>query len=316
MRKKICVSLPCYNEEENVVELSQELVDIFENELSEYDYELQFIDNCSTDNTQKLLTQLCEENKHITAIFNTKNFGGKSGFYGCLQTYGDCTICMATDFQTPSEMIPQFVREWEKGACIVAAVKTSSDENFIKYKLRSLYYHIIKKFSDVDIIEHFTGFGLYDRKFIDFLRELDDPLPTMRGVVAEFGYDIVKIPFNQSVRRHGKSSHSLYSLYNMAIDSFVSYTKIGIRFASILGFLFSLISFIVAIVYLILKLVLWNDFQMGTAPILIGVFLIGSVQLFFIGVIGEYIMNINKRLIHRPLVVEKKRLNFEKEQET
>lgn len=308
--KKISVLIPCYNEEENVIPLSEAIVAEFD-ALGGYDYEIVFIDNCSTDGTRANLENICGRNKRIKAIFNAKNFGQfNSPFYGLLQTTGDCTISMCADFQDPVEMIPKFIAEWEKGYRIVTGIKTASKENPLMYFLRSLYYKMIKKLSDVEQIEHFTGFGLYDKSFIQTLRELDDPTPFLRGIVAELGSKRKDLPYEQAQRRAGKTSNNWYRLYDAAMLSFTSYTKIGLRLATILGFFLSAVSLLIAVAYLVLKLAFWDTFSMGTAPILIGVFVFGSVQLFFIGLIGEYIMNMNTRIMRRPLVVEEKRLNF------
>lgn len=316
--KKISVMIPCYNEVDNVQPISEAVVQIMERELSNYDYELLFIDNCSTDGTRDKLEQICEKNKKIKAIFNVTNFGQfNSPFYGMCQTTGDCTISMCCDFQDPVELIPRFVEEWEKGHKIVSAIKTSSRENPILYFLRSMYYKIIKSMSTTQMIEHFTGFGLYDKSFISILRELDDPIPFLRGIVAEYGHGFnrIEISYEQAERRAGKTHNNFYTLYDAAMLSFTSYTKVGLRLATFLGFISSGISLIVALVYLILKLTHWYSFQSGNAPLIIGVYLIGSVQLFFIGLLGEYVLNINTRVIKRPLVVEEKRINFENNEE-
>ncbi|MBA4686405.1 MAG: glycosyltransferase [Candidatus Galacturonibacter soehngenii] len=310
--KKISVLIPCYNEEENVKPISVAVTNILVNELAQYDYELIFIDNCSTDNTQLYLREICSQNSKIKAIFNAKNFGQfNSPFYGMCQTTGDCTITMCCDFQDPVEMIPKLVKEWEDGFKIVSAIKTTSKENKIMRFLRSCYYHMIKKMSDVEQIEHFTGFGLYDKSFIEVLRGLDDPAPFLRGIVAELGFKRKDIPYEQQKRLAGKTHNNWYSLYDAAMLSFTSYTKIGLRIATIVGFICSATSLAIALVYLISKLIYWDRFSAGTAPILIGVFLMGSIQLFFIGVVGEYILNINKRIMKRPLVIEEERINFD-----
>ena len=234
--KKISITIPCYNEEENVFPLHDALVDMFEKDLPQYDYELLYIDNCSTDKTRKLLKELGKQDKHVKAILNAKNFGQfNSPYYGMLQTTGDCTILMAADFQDPVEIIPKYVAEWKNGYKIVIGRKTSSKENVLVYHLRSLYYKMIKKFSDVEQIEHFTGFGLYDKKFIDVLRKLDDPTPFLRGIVAELGFERKEIEYEQPQRRAGKTHNNWYSLYDAAMLSFTSYTKIGLRMATFLG---------------------------------------------------------------------------------
>ena len=311
MAKKISVMIPCYNELENVVPMSEAVVEQFEKNLPEYDYELVFIDNCSTDGTRDKLEAICAKNKKIKAIFNSKNFGQfNSPFYGMCQTTGDATITMCCDFQDPVDLIPQFVREWEKGYKIVAAIKTSSDENSLMYFLRTCYYKLIKKMSNVEQIEHFTGTGLYDKSFIKVLKELDDPTPFLRGIVAELGFKRKDIYYKQNMRRSGKTHNNWYSLYDAAMLSFTSYTKIGLRMATIIGFLFATINMLIAVGYLIAKLIWWDNFTLGTAPMLIGIFFIGSIQLFFLGLMGEYILNINTRVMKRPLVVEEKRINF------
>ena len=310
--KKISVLVPCYNEEENVVPLSEAIIEQFEKHLPNYDYELIFIDNCSLDSTREKLIGLCENNKKIKAIFNVRNFGQfNSPFYGMLQTSGDCTISMSADFQDPVELIPRLVHEWENGYKIVCPIKTSSKENPIMRLLRTCYYKLIKKMSDVEQIEHFTGTGLYDKSFIDVLRDLDDPTPFLRGIVAELGFKRKDIPYEQQKRRAGKTSNNFYRLYDAAMLSFTSYTKVGMRICTIAGFFISMISFVIAFAYLIVKLLNWHSFAMGNAPILIGVFVLGGLQLFFIGLLGEYIMSINTRIMKRPLVIEEKRINFD-----
>lgn len=310
--KKISIMIPCYNEEENVGPISQAVVDIVTKELPQYDYELLFIDNCSQDNTQVLLREICRNNPKIRAIFNARNFGQfNSPFYGMCQTTGDCTVTMCCDFQDPVEMIPKMVKEWENGYKIVSCIKSASKENRFMRFLRTCYYKLIRKMSDVEQIEHFTGFGLYDKSFINVLRDLDDPAPFLRGIVAELGYKRTELEYTQEQRRAGKTHNNWYSLYDAAMLSFTSYTKVGLRIATIMGFLFSVISIVFAIIYLVLKLLYWERFPAGTAPILLGVFVFGSVQLFFIGLVGEYIMNINTRVMKRPLVIEEERINFE-----
>lgn len=312
--KKISIVVPCFNEEENVGPMSQAIVELFKNELKDYDYELVFIDNDSQDRTRELLRAICGNNDRIKAIFNAKNFGQfKSPYYGLLQATGDCAVLVACDFQDPVELIPTFVKEWENGYKIVSGIKTSSKESKIMYWLRSLYYKMIKKLSDVEQIEHFTGFGLYDRKFLEVLKGLDDPTPFLRGIVAELGFKRKDIEYQQPQRRAGKTSNNFYRLYDGAMLSITSYTKVGLRLATLFGFVCSVISVLIAIVYLVMKLMYWDRFTAGMAPMLIGVFLLGSIQMFFIGLLGEYILTINSRVMKRPLVVEEERINFEKE---
>ncbi len=313
--KKISLLIPTYNEIENVEALSIAVIKELE-QMPEYDYEIIFIDNDSKDGTRKKLRQLCRHNKKIKAILNAKNFGqNNSPYYGLTQTTGDCAILMCADFQDPVDMIPRLVREWENGFKIVSAIKTASKENKAMRFLRTCYYRLIKKFSEVEQIEHFTGFGLYDRDFIQVLKELKDPTPFLRGIVAELGFKRKEISYEQQKRKAGKSKNNLYTLYDIAMLSFTSYTKIGLRLATFLGFLISVVSIVIAFVYFVLKLFHWDTFIMGTAPILIGMFLLGAVQLMFLGLLGEYILSINIRIMNRPLVIEEERINFEIEKE-
>ena len=309
--KKISVLIPCYNEEENVVPISEAVIKTLQKDLPEYDYELVFIDNDSQDHTRSLIRQLCDENPKIKAIFNARNFGQfNSPYYGMLQITGDCVIEMVADFQDPVELIPQYVHEWEKGYKIVIGIKTSSKENRLMYWLRGCYYKMMKKLSDVEQIEQFTGSGLYDRDFIEVLRNLDDPTPFLRGIVAELGCKIKQIPYEQPKRRAGETKNHFYQLYDAAMLSITSYTKAGLRLATIFGSICSLISMVVAVVYLVMKLMYWDRFPAGMAPVLIGMCFLGSVQIFFIGLMGEYILSINARVMKRPLVIEEERLNF------
>lgn len=310
--KKISIMIPCFNEEENVVPISKAVSDIMKKELPQYDYEILFIDNCSTDKTRELLRGVCQKDKKVKVIFNAKNFGQfNSPYYGMCQTTGDCTVVLCCDFQDPVEMIPQFVEEWEKGYKIVCAIKTTSKENKVMRFLRSCYYKMIKKMSDVEQIEHFTGFGLYDKSFIEVLKKLDDPTPFLRGIVAELGYKRKDIPYEQQRRAAGKTHNNWGTLYDAAMLSFTSYTKVGLRIATVIGFVFSMLSLVIALIYLIMKLCFWDRFVAGTIPILLSVCVLGSAQLFFIGLLGEYVLSMNKRIMHRPLVVEEERINFE-----
>ena len=279
MKKKVSVLIPCYNEEENVVPMSNAIKDMFEKNLPQYDYELLFIDNDSSDNTRPLLREICARNKHVKAIFNAKNFGQfNSPYHGMLQTIG---------------------------------IKTASKENKLMYALRSMYYSFVKKFSDVEQIQHFTGSGLYDREFIEVLRNLNDPTPFLRGIVAELGFARKEIEYEQPKRRAGKTHNNFYTLYDAAMLSITSYTKIGLRLCTFLGAFIGFISIVVGIVYLVLKLTNWYGFEAGMAPMIIIMSFMGAIQLFSIGFMGEYIMSMNKRIMNRPLVVEEERINFE-----
>lgn len=319
-KKKISIVVPCYNEQENVSMMAEAIGRQFAEQpvLQDLDYEILYIDNDSTDRTREEIRKLCQaDKKHIKAIFNAKNFGQfNSPYYAMLQTEGDATMLMAADFQDPPELIGEYVKYWLEGYKIVIGVKEHSTDGRFIYALRCLYYKMIKKFSQVEQIEHFTGFGLYDRAFIDVLRDLDDPTPFLRGIVAELGFRRKEIPYDQPKRRAGKTSNNFYTLYDAAMLGFTSYTKIGLRLATFAGAICSGICLVTALIYLVMKLIWWDRFPAGTAPLLIGMLFLGSVQIFFIGLVGEYILSINQRVMHRPLVIEEERINFEpKEQE-
>jgi glycosyltransferase involved in cell wall biosynthesis len=289
--------------------------DILDKKVSSYNYDIIFIDNFSTDNTRMLIRKICDRDTKVKAIFNAQNFGNaNSSFYGLCQTIADCTILLYADFQDPVELISTFVNEWEKGHKLVIGIKNKSKENPGKRLLRTIYYKLFKKMSEnVEQIEHFDGFGLYDKSFIDILRNLHEPIPYIKSIVAEFGYKRKEILYTQQKRRSGKSHISWYNLYNDAMLTFVTYTKVLPRIAIIAGFIVSLISFGIAFCYLIFKLTNWYSFQMGQAPLIIGMFFLSAIQLFFLGLLGEYIMSINARVMNRPLVIEEERINFVKE---
>ncbi len=316
MRKKISVVIPTYNEEANVVPLADAIRGVMEKELPEYDFEILFIDNHSKDTTQLKLRELCRQDKRIKAIFNARNFGQmRSPVHGLKQATGDCVVRMCADFQDPVDMIVDFVREWENGYKIVIGVKASSQENKFMYWLRSCYYRLIKKISDIDHIEQFTGFGLYDKAFVDVVRDLHDPQPYLRGIIAELGFDYKAIPYMQKKRRAGKSKNNFYTLFDYAMVGITSYSKVVMRLATFLGFAVAGLSFLAGIYYLIMKLLYWDRFTAGMAPMLIGIFFLGALQLFFIGFLGEYVLSINTRVLDRPLVVEAERLNFDEDKD-
>lgn len=309
--KKISILIPCYNEEENVVPIANAIVEEIGKHLANYDYELIFIDNDSKDNTRPLLREICKRNPKVKAIFNAKNFGQfNSPYYGILQTSGDCTIMMCCDFQDPIELLPKIVEEWEKGAAIVSCIKTASKENRIMRFLRTCYYKMIKKMSDVDQIEHFTGFGLYDKSFVEVMRNLKDPTPFLRGIVAELGFKRVSVEYTQAKRRAGKTHNNFFTLFDAAMLSFTSYTKVGLHLVTFAGMIFSTLSILAALVYLVLKLLYWDRFSAGFAPMIIGLFFLNAIELLFIGFVGEYVMSINTRVMNRPLVIEEERINF------
>ena len=310
-KKMISVVVPTYNEQENVVPLTDTLVKIFAEELPEYNYEIIFIDNHSKDNTKTLIRQICSENPNVKAIFNARNFGQmRSPVYGFKQAYGDCVVRLNADFQDPPSLIPTFVREWEKGHKIVIGIKEKTEEGFFMAFVRRQYYKFLRKITDIGHIENFTGFGLFDKAFVDVVRNIHDPMPYFRGMVAEFGFEYKTILYQRPNRRAGKSKNHFYTLYDVAMIGITSYSKVMLRLASFLGFIIGGLSFLVALVYFIMKLVHWDWFRSGIAPLVIGVFFLGGVQLFFIGLLGEYVLAINSRVLDRPLVVEEERLNF------
>lgn len=312
VKKTISVMIPTYNEEENVRPMYEAVKAELQKNCPSYDYEILFIDNKSLDKTRENIREICAEDKKTRAIFNSKNFGQfNSPYYGMIHTSGDCTIPICADFQDPVEMIPKFVAEWEKGYKLVIGRKTKSRENPIMYFLRGCYYKIIKKMSSVEMIEQFTGFGLYDRSFIDILRQLKDPTPFIRGIVAELGPERKEIEYEQAKRRAGKTHNNFYTLFDAAMLSFTSYTKVGMRLATFSGFIIAFLSFLVGLGFLIAKLVSWDSFTAGYAPTVIAIFFMGGLQLAFLGFLGEYVMAMNTRIMNRPLVVEEERLNFE-----
>ena len=312
--KKISIVIPTYNEIDNIALLVSELTEILEKELSNYNYEIIVIDNYSTDGTRDEIRKLCALNKNVKGILNAKNFGQlNSPFYGITQITGDAVILMCADFQDPPRMILDFVKEWENGYKIVIGIKNKSKESKFMYLIRTMYYKMIDKMANIKHIEHFTGFGLYDKKFIEVLRKLDDQTPYLRGIVAELGFTRKETSYEQPQRKFGKTKNNFFSLYDVGMLGITSYTKIILRLATFIGFFVGVISLLLSIVYLVLKLIYWNSFPAGTAPILIGMFFLGSLQLFFIGILGEYIMNINTKVLKRPLVVEEERINFDEE---
>jgi polyisoprenyl-phosphate glycosyltransferase len=311
--KQISVVTPCYNEEDNVEELYRRIQDVFK-KLPEYCYEHIFIDNCSTDNTQQILKRIAAADSNVKIIINSRNFGHiRSPFYGLLQAQGDGVIIMSSDLQDPPEKIPEFIKEWAAGNKIVIGVKTSSEEVFYMYFIRKLFYKFIGKISNIKMFDQFTGFGLYDKKIIEILRSMDDPYPYFRGLIAEIGFDVAKIPFKQPRRQKGITKNNYYTLYDMAMLGITNHSKIPLRIATFAGFIMSGLSLVVAGAYLAAKLIFWDYFTVGVAPILIGIFFFGSVQLFFIGIIGEYLGAIHTQVLKRPLVIERERINFDNE---
>jgi glycosyltransferase involved in cell wall biosynthesis len=306
----ISIVTPCYNEEENVEVLHRQIVEAMA-KIPKYEFEHIYIDNASTDKTISTLRKMVAKDHRIKVIVNTRNFGHiRSPYYGLLQAHGEVVICMASDLQDPPSLIPQFIKKWEEGFKVVMGVKTRSDESKILYKLRTLFYKSLARLSDVQLVENFTGFGCYDQQVIEILRQMNDPYPYFRGLIADIGFPTAKIEFTQSKRKHGVTKNNFYTLYDMAMLGFTNNTKIPLRLATMLGFLVSLISFLIGLFYLVYKLVNWQNFQLGSAPIVIGLFFFGAIQLLFLGIVGEYIGAIYTQVLHRPLVIEKERINF------
>ena len=308
--KLISIVTPCYNEEENVEEVYSQVKKVF-SKLSIYNYEHIFIDNVSTDKTVDILRTIAKNDSNVKVILNARNFGHiRSPYYGLLQANGDAIILFICDLQDPAEMIPKFLNKWEAGYKIVIGVKNKSKESKVMFFVRKIFYFILTNISETDQIKNFTGFGLYDRKFIEVIRQLNDPYPFLRGIVAELGFERFEIPYVQPKRLKGKTKLNFYTLYDTAMLGFISYSKIPLRMASFIGFGVSFASILVAFIYLILKLFFWSSFSLGLAPLIIGMFFFSGIQLFFLGIIGEYIAAIFTQVKQRPLVVEKERINF------
>ena len=311
-KKMISVFTPCYNEQDNVEKLIAEVAKVF-SRLPQYDYEHVFIDNCSVDNTVSILRRLSETDKHIKVIVNARNFGHiRSPFYGLMQCKGDAVVALVADLQDPPEMITQFLEKWEAGFRIVIAVKTKSRENPLMFAVRKFFYKLLARMSDSgeQPVQNFTGFGLYDQKFISVVRSLEDPYPYFRGMITELGFDRCEIEYTQQQRVFGKSKNNFFTLYDLAMLGFTNHSKLPLRLSVFIGIFSAILSLLVAIGYLVYKLIFWDRFSVGMAPLVIGVFFFSSVQLFFIGIIGEYIGAIHTQVRKRPLVVEKERINF------
>ena len=306
----ISIVTPCYNEEANVEAVYTQVKEVFSN-LPDYRYEHIFIDNASQDKTASILRKIAQQDKNVKVILNSRNFGHiRSPYYGLLQASGDAALLLVADLQDPPALIPQFLSKWKEGFKIVKGVKSESEESPSMFAIRKAYYSLINSVSEVELTKNYTGFGLYDQKVIEVLRSMDEPYPYFRGLISEIGFDSAQILYKQPSRRRGITSNNFYSLYDIAMLGIANHSKIPLRLATFLGFLMSIISLIVAVIYLILKLVYWGRFPAGIAPLVIGLFFFSSVQLFFIGIIGEYIGWIYTQVRKRPLVVEKERIGF------
>lgn len=312
MKKLISVVTPCYNEEGNVVELHAQIRTVFA-QLPQYDYEHIFIDNASKDTTPQILRRLAAEDERVRVIFNNRNFGHvRSPYHGLLQARGDAVVILASDLQDPPALIPEFLQKWEEGFQIVVGQKAKSQESMAFFWVRKLYYRMVNQLAEVELLENVTGFGLYDQKALETFRQLDDVYPYARGIISELGFDTARIVYEQPARKRGLSKNNFYTLYDLAMLGVTTHSKVPLRLAAMLGFVMALCSFLSGLGYLVYKLIRWQDFDAGIAPLVIGLFFISSVQLFFLGVIGEYIGFIHTQVLHRPLVVEKERLGFER----
>jgi polyisoprenyl-phosphate glycosyltransferase len=306
----ISVMTPCFNEEGNVREMYEAVKAVFAG-LPQYRYEHIFIDNGSKDRTPIILREIAGQDKNVKVILNARNFGHvRSGYHALMQSYGDAVIAIACDFQDPPELIPEFLRRWEAGSRVVLGVKESAEESGIFYALRDRYYRTLARIADIELVRQFTGFGCYDQVVIESLRKIDDPYPYFRGLIAEIGFEPSLVPFRQPARKRGISSQNFYTLYDLAFLGIVNHSKVPLRLATMSGFALAIVSLLTALGYLAAKLLFWNSFSLGIAPILIGFFFLTSVQLFFIGIVGEYIGSIYTQVRHHPHVFEKDRINF------
>jgi polyisoprenyl-phosphate glycosyltransferase len=308
--KKLSIVSGCFNEAGNVEELVARVAKVM-SALPQYDYEQILIDNASTDGTQEILRKLAAENPRLKVILNARNFGHiRSPYYGLMQGKGDAVIYVASDLQEPPELIPDFLKKWEEGAKAVVAIKDSSDESPLFFAVRRLYYLLVEGLAEFKTVKNFTGFGLYDRVIIDYCRTVADPYPYFRGLISEIGLPIAQISYHQPARKRGITKNNFFTLYDLAMLGITNHSKVPLRLAAMLGFSMAILSLLVALVYLIYKLVFWYSLPVGTAPLVIGLFFFASVQLFFIGILGEYIGAIHTQVLKRPLVVEKERINF------
>ena len=309
----ICVMVPCYNEEDNVEPLYQRIISVM-SEITGIRFEILFIDNASTDRTQERLRKLAAEDRRVKVIFNVRNFGVlRSPLHALFQASGDAVVPMACDLQDPPELLKDFIRLWQSGFKVVAAVKPASRESVLMFKIRRSYYRLLNAISETPLIENFTGYGLYDREVIEVLRSIPDRRPYVRGLIAELGYARAEIPFTQPRRERGITKNNIYALYDVAMTGVTSHSRVPLRLATMAGFMLGALSLLVALVYLVVKLIYWNSFALGQAPLLIGMFFFGSMQMFFIGILGEYIGAIYSQVHPRPWVIERERLNFDDE---
>jgi len=309
--KRISVVTACFNEEENIKEIYEQVKAVFI-DLPQYEYEHLFIDNASKDRTVAILKEIAQKDRRVKIIVNTRNYGHiRSPFHGLMQAKGDAVISIVADLQDPPVMIRDFIKKWEEGYKIVIGVKTKSEESSFFFAIRKTYYNLVGSLSDVELIKNFTGFGLYDQQVIKTLRGIEDPYPYFRGLICDIGFERAVIEYVQPSRKRGFTKNNFYALYDMAMLGITNHSKVPLRLATMTGFAVALLSLFVALGYFVYKLIFWNNFSVGTAPLVIGLFFFSSVQLFFIGIIGEYIGAIHTQVLKRPLVIEKERINFD-----
>jgi glycosyltransferase involved in cell wall biosynthesis len=310
MKKLISVVTPCYNEEGNVEELHQQVKDVFQT-LPDYDYEHIFIDNASTDRTVEILKGLANHDPRVKIIVNARNFGFvRSSYYGILQGYGDAVVLLLADLQDPPSLIRDFIQRWEAGYEVIFGTRSSSHESFVLFRVKKMYYYVLSRIADVQLTRDTTGFGLYDQRVIQQIRNIEDPYPYFKGLIAELGFRVTTIPYKSGVRKRGVSSANFYMLYDYAMLGITSHSRVPLRVATIMGFVMSMLSIIIAFAYLIAKLIFWDFLPTGMASLLVGLFFISSIQLFFIGIIGEYLGLLHLRNLRRPVVLERERINF------
>ena len=314
-KPKISVVCGAFNEEDNVLELYERIVGVFKN--LDYSFEIIIIDNASTDRTVDNLRAIAREDKRLKVIVNTTNFGHiRSPYYALLQAKGDAVVFMASDLQDPPELIPDYIKMWESGSKIVLAVKTTSSENFIMKAIRSLYYKLLGIVSNESMVPNATGAGLFDQRVIEVLRALQDPLPYFRGLVTQLGFKVDTLKFHQPARKAGTTKNNFATLFDLALLGFVNYSKAPLRLLTMAGLITSMFSVGIAITYLMLKLSNWDSFDLGLAPLVIGVFFFGAVQVFALGLIGELLVSVQQRIRKMPLVIESERINFDEEEKS
>lgn len=310
MKTLLSIVTPCYNEAENIAELYARICAAIES-FDRYDFEIIAIDNASTDSTVDILKALARKDDRLKIIVNTRNFGHiRSPYWGMMQSSGAATIYLASDLQDPPEHIPKFIASWEKGWKVVLATKPVSQTNALMHTLRRMYYRVLDSISEVPIIKDSTGFGLYDRVVLEYFRQINDPYPYVRGLVCELGYPIATIEFNQPRRGRGLSKNNFYTLYDIAMLGIISHSILPLRMAGMIGFGLATVSFLVSIFYFVYKLVYWDSFPLGLAPLVIFTTFLFGMLFVFLGIVGEYIGSIHLHLKNRPVVVEKERVNF------